>query len=115
MLEVKINRDEALELHEQVAAQIRRAIAEGEAAPGDRLPPAKDLAAVAGVNKNTVLRALRLLRDEGVLEFRRGRGITVAGKPEKVAIIERAHELVDLARASGYERDELIEIIRGVS
>lgn len=115
MLEVKVNRDEPLELHEQVAAQIRRAIADGEAAPGDRLPPAKDLAAVAGVNKNTVLRALRLLRDEGVLEFRRGRGVTVAGRPERVAIIERAHELVDLARSNGYGRDELIEIIRDVS
>ena len=115
MFEVKVNRDERLELHEQVAARIRRAIADGEAAPGDRLPPAKDLAAVAGVNKNTVLRALRLLREEGVLEFRRGRGITVAGEPERVALIERAYELVDLARTSGYEREELIEIIRGVS
>ncbi len=114
MLAVKVDRDEPRGLHEQVAAQIRRAISEGEAVPGDRLPPAKDLAAVAGVNKNTVLRALRLLRDEGVLEFRRGRGITVAGEPERVALIERAHELVDLARSSGYGRDELLDIIRGV-
>jgi uncharacterized cupin superfamily protein len=46
--------------------------AEHEANPGERLPPAKDLAAVLGVNTNTVLRSLRLLRDEGLLEFRRG-------------------------------------------
>ena len=58
------------DLHEQVAAEIRRAIADGEAKPGERLPPAKDLAAMLGVNTNTVLRALRLLRDEGLLEFR---------------------------------------------
>jgi GntR family transcriptional regulator len=32
-----------------------------------------------GMNRNTVLRATRLLRDEGLLEFRRGHGITVAG------------------------------------
>ncbi len=114
MLEVKVDRSESLELHEQVAARIRRAIADGEAGPGDRLPPAKDLAAVAGVNKNTVLRALRMLREEGVLEFRRGRGITVSGQPERAAVIERAHELVDFARSSGYGRDELLEIIRGV-
>jgi GntR family transcriptional regulator len=46
-------------LHDQVAAQIRRAIADSEAKPGERLPPARDLAAVMGVNTNTVLRALR--------------------------------------------------------
>ena len=61
--------------YQQVAGEIRRAIADGEAKPGERLPPAKDLAGVLGVNTTTVLRALRLLRDEGLLEFRRGRGI----------------------------------------
>ena len=84
MLDVNIDRSGAVPLHDQVAAQIRRAIAEGEAGPGERLPLARDLAAVLGVNKNTVLRALRILRDEGLLEFRRGRGITVAGSPSAV-------------------------------
>ena len=51
MFAVKVNRGEQTDLHEQVAAEIRRAIAEGEAKPGDRLPPAKDLAAVLGVNR----------------------------------------------------------------
>src|SRR5216117_501223 len=95
---VKVNRTESLDLHEQVAAEIRRAIADGEAKPGERLPPARDLAAVLGVNTNTVLRALRQLRDEGLLEFRRGRRITVAGTPEQGAVIARARELVDFAR-----------------
>jgi GntR family transcriptional regulator len=54
----------------EVAAEIRRAIADGEAKPGERLPPAGDLAAVLGVNRNTDLRALRILRDEGLLDFR---------------------------------------------
>src|ERR687888_2087073 len=87
MASVKIDRDDPLPLHEQVAAAIRRAISDGEAKPGERLPPARDLAAVLGVNSNTVLRALRLLRDEGLLEFRRGRGITVAGTSERGAVI----------------------------
>src|SRR4051812_48160503 len=111
MLKVKVDRDEPLELHEQVAGEIRRAIAEGEAKPGERLPPARDLAAVLGVNTNTVLRALRQLRDEGLLEFRRGRGITVAGTPERGAVVARAKELVDYARRNGYKLDELIRII----
>ncbi len=80
MLSVKVNKSDPTDLYEQVAAEIRRAIADGEANPGERLPPAKDLAAVLGVNTNTVLRSLRLLRDEGLLEFRRGRGISVQGR-----------------------------------
>ena len=111
MLKVKIDRQEPAELFEQVAAEIRRAIADGEAKPGERLPPARDLAAVLGVNTNTVLRSLRLLRDEGLLEFRRGRGVTVAGTPEKSAVIARTRELVSFARQQGYRRDELIRLI----
>lgn len=68
-------------LHEQVSGTIRRAIADGSYAPGDRLPPARDLADALGINANTVLRALRELRDEGLLEFRRGRGVSVLSGP----------------------------------
>jgi len=98
-----------------VSADVRCAIADGEITPGERLPPAKDLAAVIGVNTNTVLRALRTLRDEGLLEFRRGRGITVAGTPDRSMLTARARELVELARQHGYERDELIRIIDSVT
>jgi GntR family transcriptional regulator len=115
MLKVKVDRQEPTELFEQVAAEIRRAIAEGEAKPGERLPPARDLAAVLGVNTNTVLRSLRLLREEGLLEFRRGRGVTVAGTPEKGAVIARARELVSFARQQGYRRDELIQLIEEIA
>src|SRR5215471_16053752 len=112
MLGVKVDRDDPLELHEQVAGEIRRAIADGEAKPGERLPPAKDLAAVLGVNTNTVLRALRQLRDEGLLEFRRGRGITVTGGPQDGAVAEQARALVQFAREHGYRVDELVKIIQ---
>jgi len=115
MLRVKIDRQEPTELFEQVAAEIRRAIADGEAKPGERLPPARDLAAVLDVNTNTVLRSLRLLRDEGLLEFRRGRGVTVAGTPEKSAVIARTRELVRFARSQGYRRDELIRLIEEIA
>jgi len=114
MFRVKIDREEPTELFEQVAAEIRRAIADGEAKPGERLPPARDLAAVLGVNTNTVLRSLRLLRDEGLLEFRRGRGIHVAGTPEQGAVIARARDLVRFARTQGYRTDELIELIESL-
>ena len=108
---VEIDRSGPVPLHDQVAAQIRRAIADGEAGPGDRLPLATDLAAVLGVNKNTVLRALHLLREEGLLEFRRGRGITVTGTAERGAVLAQARRLVEFARAHGYGRAELIQLI----
>lgn len=114
MLDVKIDRSEAFPLHDQVAAEIRRAIAEGEAGPGDRLPLAKDLAAVLGVNKNTVFRALHILRDEELLDFTRGRGVTVAGTPEKSAVLSKVRELIDFARTQGYQRDEIIDMIEAI-
>src|SRR5580698_6684984 len=114
MLQVKINQTDPTDLHEQVAAEIRRAIADGEARPGERLPPARDLAAVIGVNTNTVLRALRTLREEGLLEFRRGLGVRVSGTPQRGAVIARARELVGFARQQGYPPEELIAIIQSI-
>jgi GntR family transcriptional regulator len=113
-VELHIDRGDPLPLTEQVAAEIRRAIAEGEAGPGDRLPLATDLAAVMGVNKNTVLRALHLLREEGLLEFRRGHGITVAGTPNKSALIAQVRDLVRTARRFGYRKSELVAMIEAV-
>jgi GntR family transcriptional regulator len=113
-MDLRIDRGDPLPLAEQVAAEIRRAIAEGEAGPGDRLPLAKDMAAVLGVNKNTVFRALHLLRDEGLLEFRRGHGITVSGTPEKSALVTQVRDLVHAARKSGYRKSDLVAMIEAV-
>ena len=110
-----VDSTDAAPLHEQVAAQIRRALAEGEAQPGERLPPARDLATVLGVNANTVLRALRDLREEGLVEFRRGRGITVTKTaPSRSVVILRAKDLLHLARHHGLRREELVAIIEGL-
>jgi GntR family transcriptional regulator len=112
MIEVNLDRSASLSLHLQVAAEIRRAIAEGEAKPGDRLPPAVDFATVLGVNKNTVIRALRLLRDEGILDFTRGRGVRVIGTPEKSAVLARVSELLRFAGGFGYQAEDVVEMIK---
>lgn len=114
MFPVKIDRSDTMALHDQVAAEIRRAIADGEAGPGERLPLAKDIAAVLGVNKNTVLRALHILREEGLLDFQRGRGITVAGTPQHGAVVKRIRDLVEFSRSQGYRRDEVIAMIESL-
>ncbi|MEV6395425.1 GntR family transcriptional regulator [Streptomyces sp. NPDC051907] len=112
---LRLNTADTRPLHEQVAGAIRRAIAEGECGPGDRLPPARDLAQALGVNVNTVLRGLRALRDEGVLEFRRGRGVTVAdGADERSELLSLVRDLVADAARLGYSRSDLIEMIRGM-
>jgi GntR family transcriptional regulator len=115
MFDVKVDRSEVIALHDQVAAEIRHAIAAGEATAGERLPPAKDLAAVLAVNTNTVFRALRILRDEGLLEFRRGRGVTVAGTIHDGAVIEKVRELLEFARFHGYRSDDVVEIVQSLS
>jgi GntR family transcriptional regulator len=115
MENVTVDFAEDTPLYQQVAAEIRRAIAEGEARPGERMPLAKDLATILGVNTNTVLRALRELRDEGMLEFRRGRGITVAGTPERGVVMARVKDLIVFARQQGYQPAEVIAMIEAVS
>jgi GntR family transcriptional regulator len=99
-----------------VAAELRREIADGEVKPGQRLPPARDLAAVMGVNHNTMFRALRELRNEGILEFRRGRGISVAGEaPGLSEVVMRCRELLMYSRKQGYPKEEILRIIEGIS
>ena len=104
--------DSPLSLHAQIAGSVRRAIASGQLSVGDRLPPAAELGEALGVDRNTVLSAYRGLRDEGVLEFRRGRGVSVAAGAEVKADLGQAiRSLVALAESHGYQRKELIQLM----
>jgi GntR family transcriptional regulator len=112
---MSISGDDGVALYSRVAAELRREIAEGVVKPGERLPPARDLAAVMGVNQNTMFRALRELRDEGILEFRRGRGISVVGDaPGLTEVVMRCRELLGFSTRHGYRKDEVIRIIESL-
>lgn len=115
MMELQVDREESAALHDQVAAEIRKAIADGEAVAGETLPSSKFLATVLGVNQNTVLRALRILRDEGVVDFARGRGVKVTGSPSKGAVVMKVSELLAFARVHGYRRSDIISLIESMS
>ncbi|MFF1657784.1 GntR family transcriptional regulator [Streptomyces sp. NPDC058255] len=101
---------EALAL--QIAACVRRGVASGELAVGEQLPPAVELAGALSVDRNTVLAAYRQLREEGVLEFRRGRGARVASAvTEPAPVTEAAQTLVAVARRHGLGRHDLLRLI----
>ncbi|MGI5951781.1 MAG: GntR family transcriptional regulator [Brooklawnia sp.] len=100
-------------LYEQIAAVVRRGIGERTLQPGHRLPAAKDLAASLEVNLHTVLRAYQLLRDEGLIELRRGRGaIVIATELTASQLGARVDELIAHADRLGVSRDELLTLIQ---
>lgn len=66
---------------ESIAASVERAISQGALAPGEALPPIRELASQLGVNANTVAAAYRQLRDRGAVETGGRRGTRVRDRP----------------------------------
>ena len=110
MLKVKVDPFEPTDLHTQVAAEIRPAIADGEAKAGEQFPPARDLAAELGVNTNTGLRAPRASRSGPARVPPRSRHHRHRDATTR-AVIAKATELARMAREHGYRQDELLEIV----
>ena len=67
-------------IYVQVADWIAGRVERGELQPGHKLPAERDLAAEIGVSYMTVRRAMRLLRERGLIVSAVGRGTYVAGK-----------------------------------
>ena len=63
--------------YRQIAAGIRTMLVAGAFAPGDQLPTIRQLAIDLAVHPNTVAEAYRMLAEEGWVELRRRRGVTV--------------------------------------
>lgn len=86
----------------QIAAAVRAEVAAGRLTAGERLPPAREVADGLGVNLHTVLHAYQELRDEGVVDLRRGRGAIVTGAAADLADLGAdIRVLVAKARARG--------------
>ena len=92
---LRIDPSSTLPLFEQLAAQLRIAVVTGEVSDGERLPSAQEVASSLEVNKHTVLHAYQVLREEGLVELRRGRGAVVtAGSSEDYEQLTKALQAV---------------------
>ncbi|GAA1470595.1 GntR family transcriptional regulator [Microbacterium thalassium] len=103
-------------LFEQVAASVRADAAAGRLRAGDRLPAAREVAPALGVNLHTVLRAYQELRDEGLVDMRRGRGAVLTAAVEPLAALhDDIAALVTRARSLGLSPDTLASLIKETS
>ncbi len=112
----RVDASAAVPLADQIAAQVRGGIVHGDLVPGERLPPARDLAAALEVNIHTVLRAYGRLREEGLVDVRRGRGAVVRGDadPQRLRVRELARQFAAEAGRLGLAEDEMVAMIREV-
>lgn len=110
---IRIDPSSSVPLYEQFAASVRGAIADGSVSPGERLPAARDLAASLDLNVHTVLRGYQQLRDEGLIELRRGRGAVVAADASiRGRMQEAVRGLVAEARRHGMNAAELLDLVK---
>jgi len=110
---IRIDASSDTSIFEQVAASIRTDMAAGRVRPEDKLPSAREVAASLGVNLHTVLRAYQVLRDEGLVDMRRGRGAVVT--PAAGDLTELMGDILDLgarAAALGMSADALASLVR---
>ena len=97
----------------QIAASVRADAAAGRLRSGDRLPSARDVADALGVNLHTVLRAYQDLRDEGLVDMRRGRGAVVTDAATPLAeLYDDIAALAVRARALGLSPDTLASLMK---
>ena len=110
---IRVDPTSAVPLFDQLAASIRASAITGSVAPGERLPAARELADSLDVNVHTVLRAYQVLRDEGLIELRRGRGAIVTDRAADYARLSLAiAAVVDEARKLDVSPPTLTALIR---
>ena len=101
----------------QLIAQIKVGIVTGAFPPGERLPSVRDLAAEAGVNPNTMQRALTELERDGLVYSQRTAGRFVTEDQSMIASAKRSlaeSHIQTFLRAMahlGYDREEILTLL----
>ena len=112
---VRVDPTSAEPLFRQIAAQVRASIGSGRLSEGDRLPPARELAETLDVNMHTVLRAYAELRDEGLVEMRRRRGVIVRGSVDgRALVLDLARSLAEEATRHGMTKADVRRLLEEV-
>ncbi len=110
---MRIDPASTVPLFEQLAASVRFDVSRGTVRAGARLPAARSIAGSLDINVHTVLRAYQLLRDEGLVDLRPGRGAVVTSRAaDYSALGEVVPRLVAQARRAGVSASALTAMIR---
>ena len=105
-------------VYRQIVRHIRADILNGCYQPDEQIPPVRQLAMEAGVNPNTMQRALSARVDEGLLVSRGtvGRFVTsdeaALERARRTARQDALEKLAEDAQAAGLTLDDLVQYIR---
>ena len=105
-------------IYTQLIAQIKRGIVTGAFPAGGRLPSVRDLATEAGVNPNTMQRALAELERDGLVYSQRTTGRFVTEDKEMIETAKRAlaqshiQSFLEQMASLGFDREEIVTLVR---
>jgi GntR family transcriptional regulator len=94
----------------QVIAELQRRIEAGEYPPGSLIPSEHQLSAEFGTARPTVVRALRVLRQEGWIDTQQGKGSFVRGRPALAEVATARRGQAELDRDEAREGGELVSV-----
>lgn len=110
---------ESRSLADRLADNLRKQIADGLLATGDKLPSIRAYAKASGCSKNTVISAFDTLTASGLIEPRRGSGYYVTGTrataqpPDETPTLDRAMDTVWLMREQLRSKPDVLNLGEG--
>ena len=106
-----------LPIYTQLIDQIKVGIVTGAFPPGERLPSVRDLATEAGVNPNTMQRALAQLESEGLVYSQRTAGRFVTEDETRIGEVKRdlaqrhVERFMEAMRSLAISREETLSLL----
>ncbi|MEQ8846845.1 GntR family transcriptional regulator [Botrimarina sp.] len=117
---LRVNPTNGVAVYDQIARQVKFAVADGALAPGELIPSVRELARELAVNPNTVARAYRDLQSDGVVETAPGVGLAVCEGARRACRAERRSLLKERVQAAlrevadaGLAPDEIESLVLG--